>query len=67
MMPTYALISGQPYGTSIFSVDVDDWHIRNIVPNYIERTFKGGFMKTGTDRQIFYYLIYLRTLRKMRF
>lgn len=48
MMPTYALISGQPYGTSIFSVDVDDWHIRNIVPNYIERTFKGGFMKTGS-------------------
>jgi hypothetical protein len=48
MIPTYTIITGGPYETSVMTSSVDtSWVRRNLVPNYITRSHKGGFMRTG--------------------
>lgn len=48
MSPTYAILTGGPYSTSVMKDDVDHtWTRRNLVPNYITRSHKSGFMRTG--------------------
>jgi len=49
MMPSYTIITGGPFKSSLFAGEnADTWHRRNMVPNYITRSFKGGFMRTGS-------------------
>ena len=55
MMPTYAFLNGGPYDEHIMSKMINDklnvqgnWFRRNMVPNYINRSFKSGFMRTGS-------------------
>lgn len=49
MMPSYTIVTGGPFKSSVFQPETaDTWHRRNMVPNYITRSFKGGFMRTGS-------------------
>lgn len=55
MMPTYAFLTGGAYDEHVMSHEINsadnvksNWFRRNMVPNYISRSFKSGFMRTGT-------------------